>query len=147
MFLWYTLLLHEKCWHFIFLHVWLCYICQSGNFTSVNYYRSCKYFTFKKRVVWNVIFCVTLAVLSVLKHHTDFPSHSLAYVSQHSVFLGEARLADKRDNIMQTHKHCYTRERKGHRGNSQLCTVNEKPACQDVPHSWMNKRGSESLSS
>lgn len=46
----------------------------------------------------------------------------------------------------QTHTHTGVTERKSHRGNSQLCAVNEKPACQDVPHSWMNKRGSGSRS-
>lgn len=39
------------------------------------------------------------------------------------------------------------REREPQWGNSQLFTVNEKPACQDVPHSWTNKRGSGSRSS
>lgn len=33
-------------------------------------------------------------------------------------------------------------KRKSHRGNSRLRTVNEKPACQDVPHSRINKIGS-----
>lgn len=45
-----------------------------------------------------------------------------------------------------TRTHAGATERKSHRGNSQLCAVNEKPACQDVPHSWMNKRGSGSRS-
>lgn len=71
-----------------------------------------------------------------------------------ALVLGEACLADNRDNAVETkhahtHTHVRTRvtERKSHRGNSQLCAVNEKPACQDVPHSWMNKRGSGSRSS
>lgn len=45
-----------------------------------------------------------------------------------------------------TYKHTGEVKRKSHGGNSQLCTVNEKLACQDVPHSRINKRGSGSLS-
>lgn len=73
--------------------------------------------------------------------------HSLACVSQHTVCLWEAWLADNTDNGVETHRYTNTGgiEWKSHRGNSQLCTVNEKPACQDVPHSWTNKRGSGSL--
>lgn len=67
-----------------------------------------------------------------------------------TLVLGKDCLADNRDNAVETntltHTHTHTHtgatERKSHRGNSQLCAVNEKPACQDVPHSWMNKRGS-----
>lgn len=67
-----------------------------------------------------------------------------------TLVLGKACLADNRDNAVETNTqtHTYTgvTERQSHRGNSQLCAVNEKPACQDVPHSWMNKRGSGSRS-
>lgn len=87
-------------------------------------------------------------VIGSLEFTTGSISRSLVCVSQHSLFLGEACLADNRDNAVETNAHTQTHtgetERKSHRGNSQLCAVSEKPACQDVPHSWMNKRGSGS---
>lgn len=60
---------------------------------------------------------------------TGSTSRSLVYVSQHSLFLGEACLAGNRDNAVETNAHTQTHtgetERKSHGGNSQLCAVNE----------------------
>ena len=66
---------------------------------------------------------------------------------------GGAWFIDKRDNrvvaqtLFLTRAHTHTHTDEGGGGGSQLCTIIEKPACQDVPHSWINKRGSGTLSS
>lgn len=64
---------------------------------------------------------------------------SLACVSQLCVLLGEAYFIDKRDNRVETQTLFHTQSLREKATGGTLCTDIEKPACQDVPHSWWNK--------